>query len=29
MAFEGLTEKISNTFKKLRNRGRLTEADVK
>ena len=29
MAFEGLTEKISNTFKKLRGRGRLTEADVK
>lgn len=29
MAFEGLTEKISNTFKKLRSRGRLTEADVK
>lgn len=29
MAFEGLTEKISSTFKKLRSRGRLTEADVK
>lgn len=29
MAFEGLTEKISNTFKKLKSRGRLTEADVK
>ena len=29
MAFEGLTEKISNTFKKLRSRGRLTESDVK
>ncbi len=29
MAFEGLTEKISNTFKKLRSRGRLTEADIK
>ncbi len=29
MAFEGLTEKISATFKKLRGKGRLTEADVK
>ncbi|MGE4547994.1 MAG: signal recognition particle protein [Intestinibacillus sp.] len=29
MAFEGLTEKISSAFKKLRSRGRLTEADVK
>ena len=29
MAFEGLTEKLSNAFKKLRNKGRLTEADVK
>lgn len=29
MPFEGLTEKISQTFKKLRSRGRLTEADVK
>lgn len=29
MAFEGLTEKISSTFKKLKSRGRLTEADVK
>ena len=29
MAFEGLTEKISNTFKKLKSRGRLTEADIK
>lgn len=29
MAFEGLTKKISNTFKKLRSRGRLTEADIK
>ena len=29
MAFEGLTEKISNTFKKLRGKGRLKETDVK
>ena len=29
MAFEGLTEKISATFKKLRGNGRLKEADVK
>ena len=29
MAFEGLTEKLSAAFKKLRNKGRLTEADVK
>ena len=29
MAFEGLTEKINNTFKKLRGKGRLKEADVK
>ena len=29
MAFEGLTEKISAAFKKLRGKGRLTEADVK
>ncbi len=29
MAFEGLTEKISATFKKLRGKGRLSEADVK
>ena len=29
MAFEGLTEKLSTAFKKLRNKGRLTEADVK
>ena len=29
MAFEGLTEKIMNTFKKLRGKGRLKEADVK
>ena len=29
MAFEGLTEKLSATFKKLRGKGRLKEADVK
>ena len=29
MAFEGLSEKISAAFKKLRGKGRLTEADVK
>ena len=29
MAFEGLTEKLNGVFKKMRSRGRLTEADVK
>ena len=29
MAFEGLTEKLSAAFKKLKSKGRLTEADVK
>lgn len=29
MAFEGLTDKLSAVFKKLRGKGRLTEADVK
>ena len=29
MAFEGLTEKLSAAFKKLRGKGRLTEGDVK
>ncbi len=29
MAFEGLTDKINSTFKKLRGKGRLKEADVK
>jgi signal recognition particle subunit SRP54 len=29
MAFEGLTEKISATFRKLRGKGRLKESDVK
>ena len=28
MAFEGLTEKLNATFKKLRGKGRLTENDV-
>ena len=29
MAFEGLSEKLSATFKKLKNRGKLSEADVR
>ena len=29
MAFEGLSEKLSGVFKRLKGRGRLTEADVK
>ena len=29
MAFEGLTEKLSAAFKKLRGKGRLTEEDIK
>ena len=29
MPFEGLTEKLSSVFKKLRGKGRLSEADVK
>ena len=29
MAFEGLTEKLSAAFQRLRSKGRLTEADVK
>lgn len=29
MAFEGLSEKLSNVFKRLKSHGRLTEADVK
>lgn len=29
MAFEGLTEKLSSVFKRMRNKGRMTEADVK
>ena len=29
MAFEGLSEKLNDTFKRLRGKGRLTEDDVK
>ena len=29
MAFESLSEKLQNVFKNLKNKGRLTEADVK
>ena len=29
MAFEGLTEKLNATFKRLRGKGRLTEGDVR
>ena len=29
MAFESLTDKLSNVFKRLRGKGRLSEADVK
>lgn len=29
MAFESLSEKLNNTFKKLRGKGRITEADIK
>ncbi|MBR6968307.1 MAG: signal recognition particle protein [Ruminococcus sp.] len=29
MAFEGLSEKLNNVFKKLKSRGKLTEGDVK
>lgn len=29
MAFEGLSEKLSSAFKRLRNKGKLTESDVK
>ena len=29
MAFEGLTEKLSAAFKRLRGKGRLTEKDVR
>ena len=29
MAFEGLSEKLNATFKRLRGKGRLTEADVR
>ena len=27
--FEGLTEKLNNAFRKFRNKGKLTESDVK
>ena len=29
MAFDNLSDKLNSVFKKLRNRGRLTESDVK
>ena len=29
MAFNSLSDKLGNVFKKLRNKGRLTESDVK
>ena len=29
MAFEGLSEKLNATFKRLRGKGRITEADVR
>ena len=29
MAFESLTDKLQNVFRKLRSKGRLTEEDVK
>ena len=29
MAFEGLSDKLSAAFKRLKNKGKLTEADVK
>ena len=29
MAFEGLTQRLAGTFKKLKNRGKLSESDVK
>ena len=29
MAFEGLSDKISNAFKKIRSKGKLSEQDVK
>ena len=29
MAFEGLSEKLNGVFKRLKSRGKLTEADVK
>ena len=29
MAFESLSDKLTNAFKKLKSKGKLTEADVK
>ena len=29
MAFEGLSEKLQNTFKKLKGKGKLSEKDIK
>ena len=29
MAFEGLSEKLSGAFKRLRSKGKLSEADVR
>ena len=29
VAFEGLAEKLSNSFKKLRSKGKLSESDVR
>ena len=29
MAFEGLADKLGNAFKKLKNKGKLSEKDVK
>ena len=29
MAFEGLSEKLNNVFRKLKSRGKLTESDIK
>ena len=29
MAFESLSDKLTNSFKRLKNKGKLTEADVK
>ena len=29
MAFEGLSDKLNNVFKKLRSKGRLSESDVR
>ena len=29
MAFEGLAEKLANSFKKLRSKGKLSESDVR